>query len=360
MSNIYHLQTDNQIFEEASLWVTRLDRGLSDEETIALQQWLAQDARHKASLLEMAQLWDRMDSLAVLSELFDPPAAQPRAARSFARPAWAMAASVAALVLALQWLLPSGLWQAPASLAQAPSAPASIPAEAIANTLYETGIGAHSTINLPDGTRLLLNTNTQVSVSFSDSERLLVLNKGELLVEVAHDKKRPLRVQVGDRIVEAVGTVFNVYRKDQQAFDVIVTEGKVHVKAASDKTNTIATGTASAAVIQELVQGEKLSLNEQSEQEVAVETLGSTAIHDRLSWRDGTLIFRGETLADALHEVSRYTPTSFKIVDKRINEMRIAGLYKAGDVDGLLASLKENFNINSMRASNGVIELSLR
>lgn len=351
MTNIYQFQTDSQVYEDASLWVTRLDRGLSDEETEALRQWLSLSPKHKDCLLEMATLWDRMDSLSVLSELFDAPAAQPRKSIGVGRAVWAVAASALVLVLAFNVL-------APATLLQEPVAKQPLQASSTtSNTLYETGIGAHSTINLPDGTKLLLNTNTQVSVTYSEHERLLVLNKGELLVEVAHDKQRPLRVQVGDRVVEAVGTVFNVYLKDELDFDVIVTEGKVHVKPMADKNNTIANATAEPGVIQELGQGEKLSAR--ASEPVAVETINTAVIHDRLSWRDGNLVFRGETLQDALNELSRYTPENFKVVDQRISDVRIAGLYKAGDVDGLLVALKENFNIASMRSSDGVIELSL-
>ncbi len=356
MTNIYQFQTDNQIYEEASLWVTRLDRGLSDEETNTLRRWLSQNPKHKHCLLEMATLWDRMDSLSVLSELFDPPVAQTQTQTttktkwSLKHTTWGIAASTLFAIVAFNLLTPVTPVQ---EIAQQPPAK-----DTTTNTLYETGVGANSTINLPDGTQLSLNTNTQVSVTYSEHERLLVLNKGELLVDVAHDKQRPLRVQVGDRVVEAVGTVFNVYLKDKLDFDVIVTEGKVHVKPVTHKTNTIADTIKEPGIIQELAQGEKLSAR--ASKPVAVESIGAAIINDRLSWRDGNLVFRGETLQDALNEVSRYTPDRFQIIDQRISSMRIAGLYKAGDVDGLLSALKENFNITSVRTPEGVIELSLQ
>jgi transmembrane sensor len=353
MSNIYQFQPESQIYDDASLWVTRLDRGLSEAETEALRQWLALSPKHKDCLLEMADLWDRMDSLSVLSELFDPPVAQPQKNRGIGHTAWAVAASVLALVFAINLLIPATLTHDPV-----PEAQPLLASSETSNTLYETGIGAHSTVNLPDGTKMLLNTNTQVSVTYSDNERLLVLKKGELLVEVAHDKQRPLRVQVGSKVVEAVGTAFNVYLKDDQSFDVIVTEGRVHVKPIADKTITVVDPNNHSKTIQELGRGEKLSVR--ASQSTEVEAIGLAVINDRLSWRDGNLAFRGETLQDALNELSRYTPDSFKVVDPRIKDVRIAGLYKAGDVDGLLLALKENFNITHLRSSDGVIELSLQ
>jgi transmembrane sensor len=360
MSNIYQFQTENQIYDDASHWVARLDRGLSDAETQALRNWLQLNPKHKDCLLEMAALWDRMDNLSVLSELFDPPVAQAAQqpathgkARGMGRATWAIAASILVIVFAINVLAPATLWQAPASVQQPPLQATH---SKTSNTLYETGVGAHSTVSLPDGTKMFLNTNTQVSVTYSEKERLLVLKKGELLVEVAHNKQRPLRVKVGERIVEAVGTAFNVYLKDEQNFDVIVTEGRVQVKPVSEK-STAPNGKAVSKVIQELGQGEKLSVH--ASQSTAVETIGAALINDRLSWRNGNLVFRGEKLQDALHELSRYTPDRFRVTDNHINDLRIAGLYKAGDVDGLLLALKQNFNIVYSRSNDGVIELSL-
>ncbi len=348
MSNIYQFQTEEQMYEDASLWVARLDRGLSEEETAALRRWLEVNPGHRDCLMEMVELWDRMDSLSVLSELFDPPVAHQQRTRVMGRMVWAVAASILAVVFSVNLLLPMSPWNA--STSNDPS----LSNLETSDTLYETGVGAHSTVNLPDGTKLLLNTNTQVSVTYSDEERLLVLNRGELHVEVAHDKQRPLRVQAGSNVVEAVGTAFNVYLKEDKSFDVIVTEGRVRVKPLqkSDRTSDFVDQS------RELVRGQKLTVRDSLA--LDVEDVDTTLINDRLSWRDGNLVFRGETLREALNELSRYTPITFKVIDSRIKDVRIAGLYKAGDVDGLLLALKENFNIEHRRTDDGVIELSLK
>jgi len=84
-----------------------------------------------------------------------------------------------------------------------------------------------------------------------------------------------------------------------------------------------------------------------SEEEIA--KVSDSDISAQLSWRQGSLVFRGETLAEAVVELSRYTPVKFVIQDARIGAIRIGGRFKAGDVDGLLATLKENFNIDYER-----------
>ncbi|WP_341936649.1 FecR family protein [Marinimicrobium sp. C2-29] len=343
MSNIYQFQTEDQMYEDASLWVARLDRGLSGEETETLRRWLDQNAHHRECLLEMADLWDRMDSLAVLSELFDPPARSSHHKRFGLGAATAVAASVLFLVAAFGLFTPLSPWN---DTQETPG----VATVAQENTVYETGIGAHSTVNLPDGTRLLLNTNTLVSVTYSADERLLELSRGELHVEVDHDPERPLRVKAGGKLVEAVGTAFNVYLMDDDDVDVIVTEGVVHVKSALED--------ALDEPVQELKKGQKLSIR--ALQPKQVDSVDEAQIEDRLSWRDGNLVFRGETLQEALSEVSRYTTLDFEVADPAIAQVRIAGLYKAGDVDGLLLALRENFNIHHHRTGDGTVVLSAR
>jgi transmembrane sensor len=45
-------------------------QGLSDEETETLLTWMSTDPQNKEQLLAMARIWDKMDVLARLSEVF--------------------------------------------------------------------------------------------------------------------------------------------------------------------------------------------------------------------------------------------------------------------------------------------------
>jgi len=80
----------------------------------------------------------------------------------------------------------------------------------------------------------------------------------------------------------------------------------------------------------------------------------------RLSWREGNLIFRGESLGDAVQEVGRYTNLEFVITSDELKQLRVAGLFKAGDVEGFLASLRANFDIIDERIDDNTILLKLR
>lgn len=311
--------------DAASDWLAKLDRGLSPAEERGLKAWLSQHPENRQALLRLASLWDKMDSLSLLTEML-PPARQP-SRRKFLYPA--LAASIAMLVI-VGWLV------------QRSQDVMSTPANRVVASAYETAIGERSTVRLPDQSVLTLNTNSVVKVTYNDTQRLLVLERGELNIEVAHDPRRPLSVIAGKKVVRAVGTAFNVQIIDSGQVELIVTEGTVTVADDSGATPIRTIGTAPRTV----TKGERVLLGADRE---TISKVSDSALSAELSWRQGNLIFRGETLAVAIAEVSRYTPVKFEIADERLKELRIGGLFKAGDVDGLLATLKENFNIDSER-----------
>ena len=76
MSKIYPFYSKEQRYDEASTWIAKLDRTLTPEEKLQLKQWLARHPDNSDLLLKMAGLWDRMDSIARLSDLFPRPPVQ--------------------------------------------------------------------------------------------------------------------------------------------------------------------------------------------------------------------------------------------------------------------------------------------
>ncbi len=346
MSNVYKLPTRDKRYDEASVWITKMDNGLAPDEEKALRQWMSVSDENRDLLLGMAKLWDKMDTLSRLSEIFPHPAIQQ------SEPRWralGLAASVLIAVLVGMWgvtkLAPSDLSGAQDTAVTA----------AMKNT-YETAIGEHSTVTLSDGTQLTLNTNSLVTVDYSEHHRLLRLKRGEIHVQVAQDQPRPFSVIVGDRIVQAVGTAFSLEITSDQQIELIVTEGKVlvgvHQKPQGDTVEVTPRVLAPSSVV---VAGEEFVLGSAEEEitEVSLEE-----IEVKLSWRQGNLIFRGESLEVAMAEIGRYTTVEFVIIDDDLKTVRIAGLFRAGDVDGLLATLRENFDISHQHTDGGKILLN--
>lgn len=341
MSNIVKLPVKEQCYQQASEWIARLDRQLSQQEQQELQDWIAASPENQATLMEMASLWDKMDTLQRLSSLFPEPAARHSRRYLYA------AASVAALCFLCLSLWLSGFWWQVANPVDTP------------DFVYQTDVGEQSTVTLLDGTQLVLNTNTKVQVEYSESARLLTLLRGEIYVEVARDPQRPLSVFAGQRFVQAIGTAFNVEITDEQGVELVVLEGKVKVgihQAAAKSAPTVKTPQDNnKAEPKYLVAGEALLMSPDTQQ---VQPVSVDDIEVKLSWRQGNLIFRGESLEEAVREIERYTPVEFVFLDEELKKVRVAGLFRAGDVDGLLATLRENFNILYHYTNDQKVELN--
>ncbi len=347
MNNLYEIPRQDQRYAEASAWIAKLDRDLSESDQQALQEWMAAHQENQLVLLEMARLWDKMTVLSRLSDLFPETASHPASAVRFAL---ATAASVFVAVLA-------GVWAVIAlNPGNSPDARPAILTTA-SHTIYETSIGEQSTVNLTDGTRVVLNTNSLIDVSYTDQYRLLRLERGEIHVEVARDKSRPLSVIVGENIVQAVGTAFSLEITSDQQIELVVTEGKVlvgvyrspQVGALEEMPAVLAPSSVTVVAGQELVLGSP---------EEEITEVPPEEIEVKLSWRQGNLIFRGESLEEAVTEIGRYTTVEFVILDDDLKTVRIAGLFRVGDVDGLLETLRENFNISYQRTDDGKILLT--
>jgi len=355
MSNVYQLPDPERCLDEASEWLAKLDRGLGESEIREFQHWLAASRGNHDTFMQMAELWDKMDALSRLADLF-PPAEKRSRTSPYTLASWlAAAASVLLLVGGV-------LWQAGALPGILP-----MPESRIASnidSLYETAIGEHSTVNLPDGSVLVLNTDSLVRVHYTAAHRLIELERGELNVRVAHDRQRPLSVLAAGRVVQAVGTAFNVQLLRDRRVELIVTEGRVRVADREEEAGgparrepkpLPATATAVSG-------GERLLMNGRQPQSgpEQVEKMAPADMDARLSWRSGNLVFRGEPLEQAMAEISRYTSVQFRIEDEQLKDVRVAGLFRTGDVKGLLSTLDSNFDIASERIDAQTIVLRAR
>ncbi|SOB79189.1 FecR family protein [Sphingomonas guangdongensis] len=187
--------------DEAARWALRVrDPAFADWDgfTAWLEADLANNAAYEAAL----------DEQEAADALFDVTPAQPVATAPERAPRWrlpAIAASVALLAGVGGWLtLDHG-----AEL-----------------QTYETKPGERRTVALADGSRIVLNGGTRLSLD-PDRPRVVAMANGEALFQVRHDATDPFVVTTADgtRLVD-VGTIFNV-EVNGGALDVGVSEGAV-------------------------------------------------------------------------------------------------------------------------------------
>ena len=199
-----------------------------------------------------------------------------------------------------------------------------------------------------------------MQIKYTQNARIIELQRGEIHIEVAHDKTRPLSVITGGKVIQAVGTAFNVEVRDD-LIELIVTDGKVLVAQKAPPTSAVDIDDMAKKLpntAMAISKGEKVDLDLTGTAKEQVTKLDSIEMAASLSWRQGNLIFRGESLAEAMAEISRYTNIKFELADdQKLKQVQVAGLFKTGDVTGLLDVLTRNFNISYEKVADDKILL---
>jgi transmembrane sensor len=382
MNKIAQFPDQKSVADEAAQWLIRLDADTppTQDELRALGEWLQRSPAHQQRLETLARLWGRMN---IVTELVVPLGKHSRPATHNHRvnqtgQRWGpwrwtglRAACVAASVLvavAIGAFLQTRESEADPLLAT--------------NGLYSTAIGQQETTRLADGSEVILNTNSQIRVNYSDADRQVYLLQGEALFTVAKHAGRPFRVYAGNGRVEALGTAFSVYLKGEDV-NVTVTEGRVSLaslKLAQPKTalpdTTAVQDPKTEATAAEFEEGLIESLGTLGAGQVATirgsmaeAAVGAGSVEiialvppeelaARLAWREGILIFSGDRLEDVINEIGRYTTISIEIPDPAVRNMRIGGRFPVGETDAMFTVLEEHLSLRVTHVSHNRVVLS--
>ncbi len=334
--------------EEVARWLALIQRGLRADEGAQLRAWLA-NKTHRTEILEAARLWHGPEIVAVLAGLIPPTeliVRKPQGRRRFNR---ILGWSTLAVIVILGAATMSGFVKLPFDESLL----------LLGRGVYATSIGERRDVTLPDHTVVTLNTGSTMSVEFSPGAREVRLIKGEATFQVRPDSTRPFIVNAGMRRFEATGTRFNVRVLSPELTELMVTDGKVKVMNAPPRLpETPAQRRATLLYGETTVQALETAQVEPGFQSVS--PIDASEAEARLAWQRGLIIFENEALQDVLVEVDRYTTTQFVLADEKVRHVRIAGSFRTGDVEGLLASLRDKFRVDSRRDPQGRIVLTAR
>jgi transmembrane sensor len=307
------IEDSDSIDAQAASWFARNHADTDRADRKAFAAWQTEPA-HARAYAEFEQLWA---DLAQLQQLNKPVALPPRKP-SVWRPALAVAAAVICAVLATHIGAP--------------------------RELYHSQVAAHAkgmrTLNLPDGSTLYVNANTQLRVDFTAHQRIVHLDKGQLYIEVAPDKERPLFVQAGEANVRVVGTGFDVRRSQQQ---LVVSVAHGQVAFAPDAKTPVA-----------LLGAQQRATYSYAKGTLQQQTLNAEEVAD---WRSGHLSFRNRELASLIDELSLYRPQAPLQVSHAVAQLKVSGNLDVNDPDALLNALPALLPVKTVALADGVVRI---
>lgn len=205
-------------------------------------------------------------------------------------------------------------------------------------------MGRKSTILLPDGSMVQLNSDSKISYQSNfNSSRVLQLS-GEAFFSVKKDTI-PFEVHTPNLITTVLGTKFNVKAfEGAQKESISLVEGKVQVK--NHRNTTIG--------LSILVEGESLVYDELENM-----TYKHKLSENEFAWKEGYLSFNRTELSEFVHMIRRWYGVEVTILGKPKTKWEITGKYKAHSLDLLLESIKFSEGID-YKINKKNVELNLK
>lgn len=220
------------------------------------------------------------------------------------------------------------------------------PPRSLIESEYATAVGERLDFRLEDGSLLQLNTDSAVSVRMESSRRLLILNRGEAYFDIAPDADRPLVVKTRGGMVQVLGTQFNIRQTDSDSV-VSVVEGLVAVAAQRGESRIENLNFQPELT---LAANQQTRLNASHPVAPAIDIDSSIAV----AWRQGQLIYEGNTLTEVIADLNRYFPGTIRLDDFSLGDLEMVGVINLQNQKATLAALEATFGVEVVQVSEGL------
>jgi len=302
---------------EAAAWIARLrDEQRGPDLEAQLRGWLDESEEHRRAFARMTQVWDQAGNIRMRARDHIPTDRTGRSSR-FNRWAPSLAASLILVAAGAVYY-----WR---------------------DSALETGVGQRQTRLLRDGTRVVLNTDTRIEVNYDQHLRRVRLIRGEAWFNVSKHPTWPFIVSVGDQEVRALGTSF-IVRRDTQDLSVTLVDGRVSVTSSARNED------APSQAPQILAPGQRLVISRHHKAAVDRPELSRVT-----AWERGQVEFAETPLEDAITEMNRYTTTRITVPDAEVAQLRIGGVFHAGDSDEFIKVVTAAFGLRADRNGSDTV-----
>lgn len=307
---------------EAAAWRVHLTE-TGQASVPAFEAWLAGDARHRAAWDEVQRSWRLLEERQASPELLELRSEvlgrvhtaarqrlRPSRTRLLQRLAFGVGCAVVLAVGSLLWVL------------NRPE-------------VYHTGMAERLSVVLADGSRVELDSSTDLRVRYSSDARELSLVRGQARFLVAHDTQRPFSVTAASRRIVATGTDFDVDLLGGSLY-VTLLEGRVLVLPHESS--------AARAGVGKLEAGEQLSVSASGETRI-----GPANTERATAWQSHQIVFDDEPLMSAIERINRYSKDRLELADGVVAALRISGVFRTGNLAGFVETLTQYLPVDAER-----------
>lgn len=311
--------------DQAAAWLARRNNGEhSAEEQRAFLVWINASPAHREAYAEAEALWENLRGL---DSVADKQLAEARAylARKRRRPAlrWLAMAAGVLLVASLVWQLD--------------------PLSHLNDQTHRTAQGQVKTIDLADGSRLELDTDSEARVHYSRHGREIRLDRGRAVFTVAHGDARPFEVIAGTGKIRDIGTQFDV-RHEADGVAVAVLDGEVEVIAQAQTTPVA------------LRRGQRINYARSGN----IGPVQVVDIDSYSAWRQGKLVFQARPLREVLEELGRYQPARLTVTAPGILDTQVSGIFPTDNLPQAMQTIAATLPVRVTRTGEQAWRIEVR
>jgi ferric-dicitrate binding protein FerR (iron transport regulator) len=209
--------------------------------------------------------------------------------------------------------------------------------------------GENHQIILPDGTNVILNSNSTLKYpsSFSKKKREVQLT-GEAFFDVTKNESKPFIINLTSNMnIKVLGTSFNVkaYPEDSKNVTTLFT-GKIELTYKNKTT-----------IKSVMLPGNKADFNKTTN---TMSISKTNSDNDVLAWKNKMLVFKNESLKDIVNELNRFFDVEIQIKNKSLEDHIFTASFNKGiPLNEILHILEISGNIKFNKKSNKKWELTL-
>jgi len=202
--------------------------------------------------------------------------------------------------------------------------------------------GQKSTISLPDGTKVMLNSASSLRYAsdFNVKNRDIELN-GEAYFEVARNEEIPLVVSAKQMKVEVLGTKFNVRAYSSEP-EIVTTLVEGCVKATAGGREML------------MKPAEEISYNVKSGEMRKYDAPNKNHLNHLIPWRDNELFFNGNNLKEIGAILERMYNVNVIFEDETITKYTYTGLVRNSSLSNVLDLITATSPVESQMYFNTI------
>lgn len=317
----------NKTATQAAYWQAQLSSDLvTEQHRCEFELWLDERPENKTAWQEVNAFWVGLDYLSE-ADIVEVKSSRVIAFKTpgrirphprFARPALGIAASLLLIVSLIY--TQAGFYFAD----------------------YTTAPGKQRNVILADGSEIMMNTDTAISVDYSAQHRQITLHDGEAYFVVAPDANRPFEVQTHSGQVRALGTEFNIKTRQK---DVMVTVYQHTVRVAAKN----------GKILESLPEGQQVAFSDD-----AVSAITSANLQRGQAWRKQRMVFQDRPLADVIAELNRYRSGRIIVLSNDIKTLPVTGVFATDDTNIALKTIEQSLPVTITKITEKLVLLTAK